>query len=181
MNTSPSKGAVENNDREFALHVVSGMTYCDAYKMIHPGVSPSSSKTCGSNTAKKPEVIELIRKLRDEIWDAKKLSFSEKLAFNADVVRCKVGDMIDAEGNVKEEYGHLCQEVQIVQGANGEIATKVKIPSKAEIIRLDNSMQGHDQPVKISGSLTLESLLAAVPTEESSEDWELDTLEAHRG
>ena len=161
MGVSTSKQAVHARRREFALHIASGIGQSKSYGLAFGNDNPNTCKVNGMKLIRKPEVAEMVAKLREEAFEVKKLSRAEKLAFMADVVRESPADAIDKDGKVKRKYRHLIQEATIIQSADGTVATKIKFPSKNEAVRIDNNMQGHDGTVKVEGKLTLAMLIGS--------------------
>jgi len=175
MGICMSKEAVESRHREFAIEVASGTPQWRAYAMVFQSDHKDSCKASSALLIRKPHVASMIAKLREEAFEARRLSRAEKLAFLADVVRESPADAIGKDGRVKRRYRHLIQEATIIRSPDGTVATKIKFPSKNEAVRIDNNMQGHDGTVKVEGNLTLAMLVPAhdsLEAKDNPEDWD---------
>ena len=70
--------------------------------------------------------------------------------------------MIDAKtGKIVKGKSHLVQEMRTTIDKDGNPVTTVKLPGKLEAVKISNSMQGFDAPMRIQGELTLSALLSA--------------------
>jgi hypothetical protein len=130
-------GRISRRHENFAYAVVSGLPQWRAYKDT-VSRNPADAtmdvlKVAASKLANRPDMKELIERLRKATWDAKSLSLSEKRAFLADVVRTPVGEV--------DETSPLAQEVTTEHGEFGT-KKKVKMPDKTKAIELDSKIAG---------------------------------------
>lgn len=127
-------GGIPKKHREFAHLIVAGLTQEDAYRQaISPTASHNTARTKGCVIANDPRVKTYIRELREASWTAQALSYAEKRAFLAEVVRTPVGSV--------DETSPLAQEVVYEETKYGT-TKKVKMVSKAAAIAEDSKLAG---------------------------------------
>lgn len=141
-----SKAALRLSPRErefIELHVIDGFPIYKAfekafrrYYMTHRGSVPinSSCAHLGAKILKKEHaqeyILELKEKLAERAMQKRFLSFDEKRAFLAKVVRAAPGE-VDCSDDV-------AQEVRV--GSDG--STSIKLPSKLQAVELDARLMG---------------------------------------
>ena len=107
-------------------------------------------------------VCSYVRAMKRRDWESNALSREEKRAFLADAVRTPIDQVVTDGGAIREEFGHLVQEVSQSTDRDGNPVTKVKLVGKAEALRIDNAMTGDDAPIKVEHSLS--DLLSGLPS-----------------
>ena len=115
-------------------HVLRGMSIAESVRragyLISSGRSEDFS-SWGCRLLKTPRVADEVKKLRDKVFAADALTFSEKRAFLARAVRC----------NASNPDPDLIQEIVETQGEHGS-SRRVKVVSKLAAIEADNRMAG---------------------------------------
>jgi hypothetical protein len=131
-------------EREFLeLHVIDGLPIYRAYEKAYRRFFittrgqvpvPTSLARLGRSVLDKPASIayidELKAKLADRALQKRFLSFDEKRAFLADVVRAKAG-IVDGTDAVVQEFK-----------VNSDGTTTVKLPSKLQALEIDSRLMG---------------------------------------
>ena len=126
-----TNGKIPKKHQDFAHLIVAGMSQENAYRQaISAKAARATARSKGSVIANLPGVKAYIKELRDASWTAEALSYAEKRAYLAQVVRTPIGTIT--------EMSPLATEV--VYEENG--SKKVKMFSKATAIAEDNKMAG---------------------------------------
>jgi hypothetical protein len=127
-------GGIPKKYRDFAHLIVAGLSQEDAYKQaISATAGHNTARTKGCVIANEPRMKEYIKELREASWTAQALSYAEKRAYLADVVRTPVGKI--------DEHSPLAQEV-IYEETKYGTTKKIKMVSKTAAIAEDSKLAG---------------------------------------
>jgi len=142
--------------------------YLEAFRLANKG----SAQTLSTRLEKRPEIALEIKRLQDATETKNTLSRQEKREFFAAVVRANLAELT--------EDSPLLESVTRFFDKQGNLQRVVlKLPSKAECIRLDNVMAGHNEPEEhhhtIEGGVMV---LPAMPS--NMEDFEKTAVEQQR-
>lgn len=170
-----AKHKLNPRQAEFADIILAGESQSEAYRQAYnPEATSIESSTGGYKVAHTTAVQEYLKAFREYKWSKSALSRDETLAFLADAVRVKPSDLVDEFGVILPQYAHLIQEVKkttlTTKNGNEYTTNSIKTVSKMEAARQSAVMQGHNEPVKLSGTLTLQALLPG-PDSEQDEQW----------
>jgi len=141
---SPWKGLNARQKKCVELYQ-KGMTQQEAYEAAGYTTTGRVSETAASRLFSKVKTKRYLEYLQKKASDETVLSLLEKRRFLADVVRTPIGDL--------DSSSKLIQEID---------ESKIKLMSKAEAIKIDNQMAGHNEPEKMDHKHDLSDELSLI-------------------
>jgi hypothetical protein len=149
--TKAATAIISGPRRKFCEGIVSGLSVTEAYRAAYPKTTPDNARKNAAKLTRKDEIKAEIAALRakgDEKAGSAVLTYAEKRAFCAHVVRCELGEgMPDAD---------LIQAIEVERRKNGKdwlVIHKVKVCGKLDAIKLDNDLAGDGKEAESNDAL----------------------------
>jgi len=140
-----AKKALNSQQLAFCRNVANGKNNTQSYLAAYKGVrSENAAQSAATRLLSNVMVIEKVEQLRHASETKNTLSRQEKREFIAKVLRTNVDELNNPENK------HLIQERTRTMTPGGGKKEVLKMPSKMEAIKLDNLMQGDNEPEELN-------------------------------
>ena len=147
--TKPKKKALNSQTLAFCRNLANGSSNTEAYLASHKGVTNrASASACAVKLLRNASVIQKVEELREAVETKSTLSRLEKRQFLKRAVETPITSI---DPNDKENgNADLIQERTVTISESGSETTKIKGMSKLEAIKIDNLMQGDNEPDELN-------------------------------